>query len=104
MAGCRPTRPSSTCAISPSESYRSCNATLPSLAPPSRPSIRANRETTFSFRRDAPVVGTRQRSNDLILQFRVAAPQAVEILEQNIEHVILVAPRLAGSMRRDQHV
>ena len=32
------------------------------------------------------------------------APKAVEIVHEDVEHVVLVAPRLAGGVRRDQRV
>src|SRR5262249_1662870 len=44
------------------------------------------------------------RSHHLVLQRRLATPQAIEILEQHVEHVVLIALRFAGGMRRDQHV
>src|SRR5260221_8397898 len=43
-------------------------------------------------------------SDHLVAQLRLAAPQPAEIVAQNLDNIVLVAPRLAGGMRRDQRV
>ncbi len=44
----------------------------------------------------------RQDSNHLVAQRGLAAPQAIEILDQEVDDVVLVAPGLAGGVRRDR--
>ncbi len=43
-------------------------------------------------------------SHDVIAQLRLAAPDAVQILHQQVDDVVLVAPGLAGGVRRDQRI
>ena len=42
--------------------------------------------------------------HDPVHQLGLAAPEAIEILQQQIDHVVLVLARLARRVRRDQHV
>src|SRR6266851_4993748 len=43
-------------------------------------------------------------SDDLVAQFLFAAPEPVEIVAQDLDHIVFVAPRLAGRVGRDQHM
>ena len=44
------------------------------------------------------------RSHDLVLEIGVAAFKPLDILDQDVEHVILVAPGLSAGMRGQQHI
>src|SRR6476469_5124561 len=44
------------------------------------------------------------RSDDLVAQGGLAAPEAIEVLEQDVDHRVLVALRLAGDVRGDESV
>src|SRR5579864_812714 len=46
----------------------------------------------------------RAASNDLVLERRLATPQAVEIVLEYVEDVVLVAARLARRVRGDQNL
>jgi len=56
------------------------------------------------LRPDSGHASTHAASDDLVSQRRLAAPQAVEILKQEVDDVVLVAAGLAGGVRRDQRV
>src|SRR4051812_46488830 len=45
-----------------------------------------------------------RQSDDLIAQLCFAAPETVEIVAQDLDHVVLVPPGLSRRMGRDQHV
>src|SRR5205823_4251927 len=45
-----------------------------------------------------------RRSNDLVLQRVLAAPETAKILQQQIDDVVFVATRFARGVRRDQRV
>ena len=51
---------------------------------------------------EAPRPGLSAVSHDLIAQCRLAPPEPREVLLEDVEHIVLVAARLAGGMRRDQ--
>src|SRR4051794_29110019 len=46
----------------------------------------------------------RCRLNHLVAQLPLAPPQPVEIVTQDLDHIVLVATGLARSVRRHQHV
>ena len=43
-------------------------------------------------------------SDDLVPQAQFATPEPIQILNQNVQHIVLVLPRFSGGMRRDQHI
>ena len=43
-------------------------------------------------------------SHDLVPQAQFATPEPIQILNQNVQHIVLVLPRFSGAMRRDQHI
>ncbi len=43
-------------------------------------------------------------SDDLVPQARLAAPEPTQIVDQNVQHIVLVLPRFSRGMRRDQHI
>ncbi len=43
-------------------------------------------------------------SDDLVPQAQFATPEPIQILNQNVQHIVLVLPRFSGGMRRDQHM
>jgi hypothetical protein len=46
----------------------------------------------------------RRRSDDLVAQHRLAAPETVEIIAQDFDDVVFVPPGLSRGVRGDQHV
>src|SRR5829696_4198095 len=45
-----------------------------------------------------------RRSNDLVAKGCLAPPQPLEIFDEDVDDVLLIMPRLAGRMRRDEDV
>ncbi len=43
-------------------------------------------------------------SDDLVPQAQFATPEPIQIVNQNVQHIVLVLPRFSGGMRRDQHI
>src|SRR5262245_41136489 len=43
-------------------------------------------------------------SDNLVPQARLAAPEPIQVLNQNVQHIVLVLLRFSGGMRRDQHI
>ena len=43
-------------------------------------------------------------SDDLVPQAQFATPEPIQILNQNVQHSVLVLPRFSGGMRRDQQI
>ena len=43
-------------------------------------------------------------SDDLVPQAQFATPEPIHIVNQHVQHRVLVRPRFAGGMRRDQHI
>jgi hypothetical protein len=47
---------------------------------------------------------TGSKSHHVIAQHRLAAPDPLQVFQQQVDDVVLVAAGLAGGMRRDQHI
>ena len=43
-------------------------------------------------------------SGNLVPQAQFATPEPIQILNQNVQHSVLVLLRFSGRMRRDQHI
>src|SRR5690242_3429993 len=74
---------------------------IPEAHDPDAAGFRARR---FAASRNDPGKALIRALDDLVEQLGLAAPQALEVLLHDGEHVVLVAARLARGVRRDQHV
>jgi hypothetical protein len=55
---------------------------------------------------DGCVSATREAftSDDLVPQAQFAPPEAIQIINQNVQHIVLVLLCFSGGMRRDQYI
>src|SRR5207249_778516 len=85
---------------SPRNSARITTKFSRGLATARRRSRISGTERLFEAHRAQPLLG----SDHLVAQLRFAAPEAAQIVAQDLDDIVLVAPGLARGMRRDQHL